>query len=127
MLQPFLHILPSDLRGKGVFTSSTISEGTILEIAPVIIMGSDDRILLDQTLLHDYIFEWGHEKSQCCVALGYVSIYNHSYTSNCEYEMDYENNMIRIIAVREISKGEEIFLNYNGDWNDESPVWFDVI
>ena len=127
MLQPFLHILPSDLRGKGVFTSSTISKGTILEIAPVIIMGSADRILLDQTLLHDYIFEWGHEKSQCCVALGYVSIYNHSYTSNCEYEMDYENNMIRIIAVREISKGEEIFLNYNGDWNDESPVWFDVI
>jgi hypothetical protein len=30
--------------------------------------------LLDQTLLHDYIFEWGEKKDQCCMALGYVPL-----------------------------------------------------
>lgn len=39
--------------------------------------------------------------------------------------MDFETNTIRIKTVREIKKGEEIFINYNGTWNDGTPVWFD--
>jgi len=93
----------------------------------VIVMGAADREFLDKTLLHDYIFEWGSEKSQCCMALGYVPIYNHSYKSNCIYEMDYQHNQISIIAVSNINKGEELFINYNGDWNDPQPLWFDAI
>jgi len=27
--------------------------------------------------------------------------------------------------VRDIKKNEEIFINYNGNWNDAKPVWFD--
>ena len=73
--------------GRGVFTSEPIEANTIVEIAPVIVMNPDDRKLLDQTLLHDYIFEWGENKDQCCMALGYVPIYNHSFRSNCEYEI----------------------------------------
>jgi len=61
------------------------------------------------------------------MALGYVPIYNHSYESNCEYEMDFEGQMIKIIAMRNILKGEELFINYNGTWNDAKPVWFDVV
>jgi hypothetical protein len=127
MLQPYLHILPSLQRGQGVFTTSIIPSGIVIEIAPVIVMGADDRVLLDQTLLHDYIFEWGADKTQCCMALGYVPVYNHSYYSNAEYEMDYDSNTIKITTVRGIEQGEEIFINYNGNWNDETPVWFDVV
>ncbi len=127
MVQPYLHILPSPDRGRGVFTSSFIAEGTILEVAPVILMTADDRVLLDKTLLHDYIFEWEASTGSCCMALGYVPIYNHSYESNCEYEMDFEGQMIKIIAMRNILKGEELFINYNGTWNDAKPVWFDVV
>ena len=60
------------------------------------------------------------------MALGYVPIYNHSYHSNCEYEMDFENELINIRTVRFIKEGEELFINYNGDWNDRKPVWFDA-
>jgi hypothetical protein len=127
MIQPYLHILPTEKRGNGVFTSQSIAKGTVIEIAPVIVMGAADREFLDKTLLHDYIFEWGSEKSQCCMALGYVPIYNHSYKSNCIYEMDYQHNQISIIAVSNINKGEELFINYNGDWNDPQPLWFDAI
>lgn len=126
MILPFLYISESPERGRGVFTAEDIEAGTLVEIAPVIVMEAKDRLLLDQTLLHDYIFEWGEDKSQCCMALGYVPVYNHSVAANCEYEMDYERACIGVRAVRDIASGEELFVNYNGDWNDASPVWFDL-
>jgi len=126
MILPCLFIAPSGNRGRGVFTTEKLRKGTVIEIAPVVVMGQKDRQLLDQTLLHDYIFEWGENHDQCCMALGYVPIYNHSYTSNCEYEMDFESELISIKTVRSIKAGEELFINYNGDWNDAKPVWFEV-
>ncbi len=113
--------------GRGVFTVQSIEENTIIEIAPVIVMSKEDRKLLDKTLLHDYIFEWGADKKYCCMALGYVPIYNHSYKSNCEYEMDFNTETITVKSVRFIKAGEELFINYNGDWNNNSRVWFDKL
>ena len=92
----------------------------------MIVLNAEDRRHIDQTLLHDYIFEWGPAQKQCCMALGYVPLYNHSYNSNCEYEMNFRKEIITIRTVREIKPGEELFINYNGDWDDEKPVWFDV-
>jgi len=126
MILPFLFIGPAGPMGRGVFTSEHIDAGTVVEVAPVIVMGKEDRSLLDKTLLHDYIFEWGDDKQYCCMALGYVPVYNHSYSSNCEYEMDFENATISVKAMRPIRAGEELFINYNGDWNDETPVWFEA-
>jgi uncharacterized protein len=126
MILPILFIAATNNMGRGVFTSESIEEGTVVEIAPVIVMSREERRLLDQTLLHDYIFEWGIKKDQCCMALGYIPVYNHSYRSNCEYEMDFENDTISIKTVRFIKKGEELFINYNGDWNDNKPLWFDT-
>jgi len=126
MILSFLFISSSRKKGRGVFTSEIIKAKTIIEISPVIVMSNNDRVLLDQTLLHDYIFEWGEKRNQCCVALGYVSIYNHSYQSNCEYEMDYKQELISIKTIRLIKAGEELFINYNGDWNNEKKIWFDA-
>jgi hypothetical protein len=39
--------------------------------------------------------------------------------------MDFSGRNIRITAVRNIKRGEEIFINYNGNWNNPKPVWFD--
>jgi SET domain-containing protein len=121
-----LYIEKSDGKGRGVFTKQNIPANTIIEISPVVVMSAEERILLDQTLLHDYIFEWGKDSKQCCMALGYVPVYNHSYQSNCEYEMDFENEIIKIKTIRLIKEGEELFINYNGDWNNAKKIWFDV-
>lgn len=126
MIEPSLYIEKSNEKGRGVFTSKAIAPNTIIEISPVIVMSSEERKLLDQTLLHDYIFEWGPDSNQCCMALGYLSIYNHSYQSNCEYEMDFANAVIRIRSIRRIEAGEELFINYNGDWDNSKKIWFDV-
>jgi uncharacterized protein len=126
MVLPFLFIAPVAGMDRGVFTAETIEAGTVVEMSPVIVMEQKDRTEIDKTLLHDYIFEWGEDQKQCCMALGYVPMYNHSYQANCEYEMDYENRLIAIKTVKRIEAGEELFINYNGEYNDTTPLWFDA-
>ena len=126
MRYPSLFIDQTAQKGNGVFTSESISVDCIIEVSPVIVMPSSDREHLDKTLLHDYIFEWGPLKDKCAMALGYIPVYNHSYSSNCEYFMDFEAETIFVKTVRDIKAGEELTINYNGDWNDSSKVWFDV-
>ena len=126
MLKEYLLVQTAKNKGRGVFTTEPIDANTVVEISPVIVMKKEDRVYLDKTLLHDYIFEWGKEKDKCCMALGLIPIYNHSYTSNCEYFMDFEEDTIMVKTVRDIWRGEELTINYNGDWNDETRIWFEV-
>jgi SET domain-containing protein len=135
MILSCLYIAATATTGRGVYTSENIDKGTVIEISPVIVMSNEERKLLDQTLLHDYIFEWGEEKDKCCIGLGYISVYNHSYRASCEYEMparmthsggDFENSLMRVKTTRFIKAGEELFINYNGPWNDEKKLWFDA-
>lgn len=126
MIKNYLFIKGAKSKGKGVFTKENIAAGTIIEEAPVIVMSAEDRVNIDKTLLHDYIFAWGEKKDKCCMALGFVPIYNHCYTSNCEYFMDFEKETIEIKTVRKINAGEELTINYNGDWNDKKKIWFEV-
>ena len=126
MVKPYLYIDKTTRKGRGIYTRERIPTGTVIEVAPVIVMAKEDRISLDNTLLHDYIFEWGKEKDKCCMALGLIPIYNHSYKSNCEYFMDFEDNSIFVKTVCNIEKGEELTINYNGEWNNPQKVWFEV-
>ncbi len=127
MLSQFLSVQPTGAKGRGVFTAVSLEAGTTVEESPVIVMTKEDRIYLDKTLLHDYIFEWGPQQEECCMALGLVPIYNHSYESNCDYFMDFDEQTITIQTVKSIEAGEELTINYNGDWKDDKKIWFDVI
>ncbi len=127
MILSCLFIADSPGRGRGVFTNEDLATGKLIETSPVIVLNSAERKLLDQTLLQDYIFLWGKTEAECCVGLGYLSIYNHDFHSNAEYEMDFELSVIRIKTVRNIKKTEEVFINYNGSWNDSKPLWFNPV
>lgn len=126
MILPILYIMDTPQRGRGVFTTEAIPEGTTIEIAPVIVLNEVDRTTVDSTLLHDYIFEWGEDERQAAVALGYVSIYNHSVEANCKYDMDFEHKTIQIQTKRPIAADEELCINYNGDGVIDKPVWFET-
>ena len=127
MIKPCLYLQGLPGKGRGVFTHQRLAARTIIEESPVIVMTKSDRIHLDKTLLHDYIFEWGDKKDKCCMALGLIPMYNHNYKSNCEYFMDFEKDIIQIKTIRVIEKNEELTINYNGDWNDSKKIWFDVL
>jgi SET domain-containing protein len=125
MISESLFTALTERKGWGVFSRDPIQSGTCIEVSPVVVMSAAERLLLDQTTLYHYIFEW--ENEQCCMAMGLVPVYNHHYQVNAEYFQDYEAGVIMIQTVRDIEAGEEITINYNGDWNDPKPVWFEVI
>ena len=126
MMSPYLVIAPSNKRGRGVFSSKSIPSNTIIEISPVLVVSASERAIVEKTKLFSYIFEWGKTRKQGCLALGYVSLYNHAYESNCDYEMDFEHKLVTIRTVRKIKKGEELFINYNAHPTDDTTVWFDA-
>ena len=122
-----LFISQTEQKGRGIFTKKPIPENTIIEKAPVIIFDAAQRKILETTDLFNYIFEWGEDCTECCIALGLVSIYNHAAPSNCEYSMDFEMQTMMIKTVKNIEAHEELTINYSTDWDKEKPVWFEAI
>lgn len=127
MILPVLYISNSPHKGRGVFTSATIPANTTIEIAPVLVLDTRERAQVEKTLLHDYIFEWGPDGSMAAVALGYVSMYNHAIQYNCRYEMDFDALTISIITCMQVEAGNELFINYNPEGKEHSPVWFELV
>jgi SET domain-containing protein len=121
-----LYIAQTTNKGLGIFSNKKIKKGTVVEVAPVIVMQLKDKKYLDKTLLHDYIFMWGKKEEKCAMALGWVPLYNHSYNSNCHYQMNFTTNEMLIQAVTDIAAGHELTINYNGQSDDDSKVWFHV-
>lgn len=124
MIRSYLQCRETEHKGWGIFTTKDIKSGTLLEVSPVVVMSGEEKKLLDQTTLYNYIFDW--EEDQCCMAMGNIPIYNHASPSNCEYFQDYEHQTIYIKAVRDIEAGEELTINYNGDFDHAGDVWFEV-
>ncbi len=76
-------------------------------------------------MLDNYYFNWGDDGEWYAFALGYGSLYNHSYEPNAEYGMDFDSETIDFYCIKPITSGEEILINYNGDVDDKSTVWFE--
>jgi uncharacterized protein len=126
MILPILYIAPTKNKGRGVFAQAPIAANTLIEVAPVLVLNSRQRKIAEQTMLYDYIFSWGQKGASGVIALGYGSIYNHSYDANCNYEMDFDNALMYFRTVKDIAVGEEICINYNAEPDDKTPVWFDA-
>lgn len=118
---PHLYVAPSLLGGRGVFTAAEIPAGTIIELAPVILLSSEDRNTIHDTHLHDYYFQWDGDKA--AIALGLGSLYNHHDEANANFELDYEFRQIRFAALRTIQSGEEITTDYRSG-APEMKLWF---
>ncbi|MFN0276813.1 MAG: SET domain-containing protein-lysine N-methyltransferase, partial [Chitinophagales bacterium] len=96
-----------------------------IEISPMIIFSKKDREQINDTFLYEYYFEWGESGKKGAVALGYGSLYNHSYKPNAKYIPDFDLNILEFQALRDIEAGEEITVNYNLDPDDMSPMWWE--
>jgi uncharacterized protein len=121
-----LYIIDSTLKGKGVFTRKAIAEGATIEIAPMLILPTTDNEMLEKSHLYNYYFLWGDDLTQRAIALGYGSIYNHSYTPNVAYKMNFIKETITFVAWRNIEPNEELLINYNGDEDSTEKVWFEI-
>jgi SET domain-containing protein len=57
------------------------------------------------------------------VGLGYSSLFNHSEENNAKYEIDYEYDVIRITAKKDIAEGEEILIDYGKNYWLMRKIW----
>mgnify|MGYP003430546246 FL=1 len=112
------------LFGRGIFAKQNIKRKSIIEISHVIVFDKADSKKILNTKLASYIYDWNKE-NRFALALGFGSLFNHSYSANARYEMDYDKKLIRFIAHKDIRKGEEIFINYNAEPDSKEKVWFD--
>ena len=123
---PHIYISDSNLHGIGVFTGVEILQGSIIEICPVIRLPKKDINHIKKTILYNYYFEWGDDLLEGGLALGYGSIYNHSFEPNAYYDIDMQADTLSIYAFRDILPQEEITINYNGQPDDDTELWFEA-
>ncbi len=123
---PFVYFGQSPKGGRGVFTSEFIPIGTLIEICPVIVIPEEDLQDVHETCLHDYYFLWSDDGSEGAIALGFGSLYNHSFRPNAEYITNRETQSLDVYAIEDIAAGSEITFNYNGSPHNKEELWFEV-
>jgi SET domain-containing protein len=111
--------------GRGVFATQPIAAGETIERAPVVVFSADERSLVTQTVLDYYYFWWGPDSEDGAIALGFGSLYNHSFEPNARYVRNLEERYLDFVALRDIAEDDEVLVNYNGDHPDAlAPVEF---
>ncbi len=124
---PDVIVGPSPERGRGVFATRRFAPGEIIEVCPVITLSEADARKLDDTMLYDYYFGWGKDGKQAAFALGYGSLYNHSFAPNAAHHKSASEGTMSVVALREIASGEEIFFHYDtGTDTAQQSMWFEV-
>lgn len=112
-------------RGRGVFAREFIKRGTVIERVPLIVF-PEKHLEIDEgvSALYPYVFEWS--RGRVALALGFGSIYNHSFKPNARYDDQPPQTKI-FTAIKDIQPGDEITVNYNGHQDDCSPMDFTVV
>lgn len=96
--------------GRGIFATRDIKKDEVVERSPVIVISPESHV--HGTILETYVFQWTDRRKDCAVALGLGSIFNHSWNQNVSYRPDHKKLEIVYKAVRNIPKGEQLFINY---------------
>ncbi|WP_096155105.1 MULTISPECIES: SET domain-containing protein [Bacillus] len=122
-----LEVKNSPGKGRGVFATLPIEEGVCFESSPVLEIPQDQKRLVKKSVIAEYYFIWGPNGKDRALALGFGSLFNHSYQPNAFFELNHESNTIDFYALRPISIGEEITINYNGVPDSTAPVWFTIV
>lgn len=117
----FCEVKNTSDKGRGVFATKDFNQGDIIEHCPIIFINENEEPFIQKTILGKYIYEWS-DKNNGAIILGYGSIYNHSYHPNAEYIRDFKNNILIYKAIKNISSGAEITVNYNGETENKNPV-----
>ncbi len=112
-----LHVGPSRRGGRGLFAGSPLAEGALVTSATLLVLPTHETPDIDRGLLRHYVFDWTPEDgaTQYAVALGEISLCNHSPRPNCRFEIDRERHVIRLYALRPIAAGEELTIDYAYD------------
>ena len=95
--------------GRGVFSTTTYNKGDSIEVCPCIKVNHRDL----KGIINKYVFTYDEKYS--LIAFGFCSIYNHKDKPNAKWVVVNEEKL-KIVAIKPIQKGEEIFISYGTDY-----------
>ncbi|RMZ66169.1 histone lysine methyltransferase set7 [Pyrenophora seminiperda CCB06] len=129
---PDLVIKSDTPKGRGVFATSNIGAGTIIDICPVLVLGiEENKEHIEKTSLYHYTYNWpirgtdGINQTAQAVIFGLGSMFNHStQEQNVGWMRDLERQTVTYQAVRDIREGEELCISYGSNltFKDADPV-----
>lgn len=111
------HIEVSKEMGRGLYATRTITPGTFIEVAELLVLSPEDTIRVNQTDLKYYTFVYDKVTGQDCLVLGDGEIFNHSDTPNVRYRLQSIGDRMRMafVSTRTILEGEQLFIDYSAD------------
>jgi hypothetical protein len=118
-----LRVGPAPGKGRGVFAARAFARGEVVEAAPVLVLPPHEQEAIDETVLAAYVFAWG---DTLAIALGFGSLYNHSWSPNLEYLKRFAEGIIEFVAIRDIAPGEELTTNYSASNPHRAGLWADL-
>eukprot|EP00667_Euglena_gracilis_P020940 EG_transcript_22779 len=107
-----IRMAPSQIHGRGMFATKDFVEGEIVEVCPTL----EVHHSCVGGILEDYVY-YGDDKDDRVLVMGYGMMYNSIRNANLWYYRDDEKNFV-FVATRPIQKGEELFIDYGGEWWD---------
>lgn len=117
-------------RGRGIVAAVDLQKGQLIERSPVLIIPSEQRATVDDSIIFTYVFMWEKDtveedlykhEGRSAIALGYTSLLTHSYTPNCIFVRLIDELFIEVYADRAIKAGEELTIDY------QMTLWFDPV
>ena len=95
--------------GRGVFSTRAYTIGEIIEVCPCI----KQEYKYAKGEISKYVYDYNQK--YCIIALGFCSIYNHKDDPNAKWTI-INTEQIKIVALKNIRQGEEIFISYGSDY-----------
>jgi uncharacterized protein len=117
-------IAESQGKGRGVFALKLFLPNDTIEVCPILKFENERWDDVAKSNIRNYAF--AYDNVSTIIALGYGSLYNHSYSPNAYYVKGQSNDTLDIVALARIAPGQEIFINYNSNPYDKSPLWFET-
>ena len=116
-IQDKIIIRDSKIHGRGVFATTDISEGTLIERCPMLKLDFPSKYHCDLKIL-DYAFarpseaNWQDHGWDLYLMMGYGMMYNHQDMPNAAITFDYNENIAEITATKDIEVNSEIYISY---------------
>lgn len=113
---------PSARHGLGVFAADDHDAGDVIERCPLLVIDGPQAAPPDDSPVAGYVFDLGDGRAG--LAWGYGSLYNHDPEPSAAYEIDLdaEPPILSFVALRPITAGEEVTIDYSG--GGAVDLWF---
>jgi uncharacterized protein len=106
----------SNIHRWGVFAKNDIKCGEIIEEFPYFLIPKSEMDMTTSIIEYSYRF-----RGDFIIGMGCCGLYNHSFDPNLDYCIDRANEIMTHYAIRDISSGEELTLDY-GEENVENFI-----